>query len=617
MRRFIIGGIIAGALGLTAAQGAPSAHAQDTDTFHGLSPARLLDTRPGAPTVDGQSQGIGRVEGGATLALTVVGRGGVPATGVGAVALNVTVTDAQATSYLTVFPTGQPRPTTSNLNFALTGTTANAVVVDVGADGQVSLFNGAAAFPNHPTGVHLIVDVLGWFPEGSSFNGLTPARLMDTRAGGPTIDGSSSGPGPLEANASREVVVAGRGGVPADAGSVALNVTVVDPTDAGYVTTWPAGQPRPTASNLNFVAGLNRPNMVIAPLGADGSISLYNGSNGTANLLVDVMGWFPTGSSFTGVSPARLLDTRRGAPTVDGRFSGPVMIEGDLPVNVAVGGRGGVPDLAGSVALNVTVTRPTDAGYLSVYPVGVERPNASSLNFAAGQTVANMVIVPLGAGGQIKLALGGMPAPDAVGRGVGADVLVDVLGWFAGEPIASAGNPLFRSGGLGPVAFGTSYDSTIAGLQPILGPFGVPRDEMMPEVREPGLEGAGQHWNPATGYYFPTPYFRIVCAGATCVWFGGTSASDLAFAGWDSADERFVDVDGVAVGSRLADHPPTGAEPDVYICGVSVRADVVASGIGVVSDIASWDNTSYTGTDGYVVQSLVAGPKLGDLNRGC
>jgi hypothetical protein len=369
---------------------------------------------------------------------------------------------------------------------------------------------------------------------------------------------------------------------------------------------------------LNFVRGVNTPNMVIVPVGAGGAVSLFNGSKGATNLVVDVLGWFPAGSSFTGLTPARVLDTRRGAPTIDGRFSGPVLVEGGIPVNLVVGGRGGVPANAGSVALNVTVTDPTDAGYLSVYPLGVAPPNASNLNFARGQTAANLVIVPLGADGQIRLALGGMPEPFVADRTVGAHILVDVLGWFAGDPIASTHNPLYRSNGLGPAAFGTPYAATLSALGPILGPFGTPHDELMPEIRGPGLEGAGQYWNAATGRYFPYPAYREVCAGATCIWFGGATPNDLALVGWDSTDDRFVDVDGVTVGARLADHPPASDGPDVYICGVSVRSDGAASGVGIVSDFASWEFASdFSGTDGYVVQSLVVGPKLGDLNRGC
>jgi hypothetical protein len=104
--------------------------------------------------------------------------------------------------------------------------------------------------------------------------------------------------------------ILGRGGVPASGvGSVALNVTAARPSEAGFLTVWPAGQPRPNASSLNFTPGLTVPNMVIVPVGAGGQISIVNES-GTTDVLVDVLGWFPVGPSFTGLTPARLLDTR-------------------------------------------------------------------------------------------------------------------------------------------------------------------------------------------------------------------------------------------------------------------------------------------------------------------
>ena len=49
--------------------------------------------------------------------ITVTGRGGVPASGVGAVVLNVTAVAPTASSYMTVWPTGEPQPLASNLNF--------------------------------------------------------------------------------------------------------------------------------------------------------------------------------------------------------------------------------------------------------------------------------------------------------------------------------------------------------------------------------------------------------------------------------------------------------------------------------------------------------------------
>jgi len=127
-----------------------------------------------AETTDGQFNRTGPVSGGSTFNLTVAGRGGVPLSGAGSVALNVTAVSPSEAGWLTLWPTGQGRPNTSNLNFATGQTTPNMVIVALGANGQISLFA--------PSGtVHVLVDVLGWFPSGGSFTGLTPARLMDSR----------------------------------------------------------------------------------------------------------------------------------------------------------------------------------------------------------------------------------------------------------------------------------------------------------------------------------------------------------------------------------------------------------------------------------------------------
>jgi len=366
----------------------------------------------GSPTIDGQFSETGPIAGGSSFVLQVTGRGGVPATGVGAVALNVTITNPTAPSFLTVYPTGAPRPTAANLVFGTGQTVPNMVVVKIGDGGQVSLFNyGGTA--------DVIVDVLGWFLTGASFTGVTPARLMDTRVGYPTIDSQFAGTGPVASTANLTVV--GRGGVPlAGVGAVALNVTVVNPTLASFLTVWPAGAPKPTAANLNYVAGQSVPNMVMAKVGDGGQVSLFNYA-GTADLVVDVLGWFPQSGSFTGITPARLMDTRAGYPTIDTQFAAIGQVGAGVVSNLTVVGRGGVPATGvGAVALNVTVTNPSASSFLTVYPTGAARPTAANLNYVPGQTVPNMVIVKVGDGGQISL----------FNYAGGTDLIVDVLGWF-------------------------------------------------------------------------------------------------------------------------------------------------------------------------------------------
>ena len=183
------------------------------------------------------------------------------------------------------------------------------VTVKLGADGAVELYASAGC-------PQMIIDVAGWYASGQpvgsgGFVGVSPARALDTR---------EAGQGPCVGSSARKVVIAGSFGVPADAGAVALNVTVVSPTAGGFATVWPSGDDKPWASNLNYVSGDVVPNMVTVKLGADGAVELY-ASAGCPQMIIDVAGWYasgqPVGSGgFVGVSPARALDTRGGAGAV-------------------------------------------------------------------------------------------------------------------------------------------------------------------------------------------------------------------------------------------------------------------------------------------------------------
>src|SRR5674476_1415739 len=133
--------------------------------------------------------------------------------------------------------------------------------------------------------------------------------------------------------------VATRGGVPATGVSaVVLNVTVTAPTKPGYVTVYGDGTTRPTASNLNFVAGQTIPNLVIAPVGANGKVALYNGTGGTIHLIADVSGYYRSRArtatgAFGALAPYRLLDTRYGlgAPKVAVAAGGMVALQVTMP----------------------------------------------------------------------------------------------------------------------------------------------------------------------------------------------------------------------------------------------------------------------------------------------
>jgi hypothetical protein len=201
---------------------------------------------------------------------------------------------------------------------------------------------------------------------------------------------------------------------------VVLNVTVTGPTTPSFVTVWPEGASRPLASNLNFVPGQTVPNRVIVKVGTGGKVDLYN-LTGSVDLVADVGGYFTdstpggTGTRFVGLTPTRILDTR------DGTGGYPVgAIGAGSSYAVSIWGAGGVPSGATAVVANLTVANPTAFSYLTAWPPDAPRPTASDLNFMPGQTVPNLVVVKIGAGGKINFY-----------NFAGAtDAVVDVVGYY-------------------------------------------------------------------------------------------------------------------------------------------------------------------------------------------
>jgi len=248
--------------------------------FVSLDPARVLDTRVG----NGAPQAAVAAYG--TVGLQVSGRGGVPATGVSAVVVNVTVTGPSTGGFITVYPAGTSQPTASNLNFSGGQNIPNLVTVKVGGDGKINLTNNSAGT------VHLIADVAGYYLAGTptvpgAFVSLNPARLLDTRVG------NGAGQAPVMSFGTVELQVTDRGGVPAlDAAAVVVNVTATGPGTGGFVTVYPFGNSQPTASNLNFTAGQTIPNLITVKVGGNGKIDLINNSGGTVDLIADVAGYF-------------------------------------------------------------------------------------------------------------------------------------------------------------------------------------------------------------------------------------------------------------------------------------------------------------------------------------
>ncbi len=378
---------------------------------------RLVDTRPGETTVDGRDAGIGLRPASSSLQVQVAGRAGIPADAA-TVVLNVTAVDPLGPGFITVHATGTARPLASNLNYEPGETVANTVIVPVGSGGDVTIYTLAAT--------HLVIDAAGSFPTGSASMIDTAARLVDTRPGETTVDGRDAGIGLRPASSSLQVQVAGRAGIPADAATVVLNVTAVDPLGPGFITVHATGTARPLASNLNYEPGETVANTVIVPVGSGGDVTIY--TLAATHLVIDAAGSFPTGSASMIDTAARLVDTRPGETTVDGRDAGIGLRPASSSLQVQVAGRAGIPADAATVVLNVTAVTAYDSGHLTVHPTGTTRPLASNLNYGRGQTVANTVFARIGTGGDV-----------CIFSHAGTHLVVDVAGWLPGPPPPPSG----------------------------------------------------------------------------------------------------------------------------------------------------------------------------------
>lgn len=222
---------------------------------------------------------------------------------------------------------------------------------------------------------------------------LVPARLYDSRVGtgGRVVS--------LGAGTVGEVQVLGAGGVPTTGvTSVALNVTSVQGTATTSFTVWPTGEAKPVVANVSAKATFTVPNLVIVKVGEGGRVNVAN-DLGASHCVVDVVGYFrqQAASRLTPITPYRVLDNRIGTGGFTGRL-GP-----RSSIDVRVTGLGGVPADATAVIANVTAVFATASGYATVWPTGTSRPLASNLNFEVGQTIPNVVIAKVGAGGKISL----------------------------------------------------------------------------------------------------------------------------------------------------------------------------------------------------------------------
>ncbi len=249
-----------------------------TLAFYPLPPCRVADTRNSS-----YPPGLGPpyLTGGQERAFPILNATttcNIPASGVAAYSLNFSVVPHGPLFYLTVWPTGESRPTVSTLNDIPGQIIANAAIVVAGGGGYVSVY------PTNDT--DLVIDINGYFAAagtgGLSLYGVQPCRVIDTRKLGPGYPFTGILFPPVD------VVDAGCAASSA-AQAYVFNASVVPYGALGYLTLWPDGAPQPLVSTLNALDGSISSNMAIVP-STNGSVDAY--ASGITQLILDISSYF-------------------------------------------------------------------------------------------------------------------------------------------------------------------------------------------------------------------------------------------------------------------------------------------------------------------------------------
>ncbi len=383
--------------------------------FIAVVPDRVLDTRAEAGQIGyvGNKPTAGQV---VEVKVTGVGTSLVP-TDASAVVVHLTATEAEGPSFVTAYDCDDARPEASNVNANAAANAAfgNLATVGISADGTICLYTLASS--------HLIVDINGFMPSTSTITSTVPERLLETR---PSF-GQVGFTGAMPAGGSTiklDVTQVGDNQVANGAKAVFVNVTALNAEGPGFVTVWNCQGTRPTASALNYEVGTVLPNLVVAPVGPDGTICLY--TLRSADLLVDLLGEIPSNSEYVPAGPERILETREEEGQIG--YTGTQPAAGRIvELQVTGVGTAQVPATASSALLNVTTTNESGPGFFTVWPCGQSLPNASSGNYrGVGKTTANLVVASIGDSGRVCIFVLNP-----------TDLVVDLVGYFPGVGVAA------------------------------------------------------------------------------------------------------------------------------------------------------------------------------------
>ena len=254
---------------------------------------------------------------------------------------------------------------------------------------------------------------------------ITPCRVIDTRSG----LGGYMGLLPNGLPGTKFTIKnAAPCNVPGSAAAIAVNMTIADTANSGWVALFPGDQPWPGVSNINFLKSDFLANGAIVPIGAGGTLDLSAlaafepGPSGT-NVIMDVTGYFVTigGLSFYAITPCRAVDTQTGL----GGFTGSLpnglpgtkfTIKGATPCNIPID--------AAAISVNATAVQTQSQGWFALFPGNAGWPGVSNVNFFGGDTIGNGAIVPVSPGANdltVLAAYSGTP---------GAFLQLDLTGYF-------------------------------------------------------------------------------------------------------------------------------------------------------------------------------------------
>lgn len=307
------------------------------------------------------------------LDVQVLGRAGVPASGVTAVALSVEAECASKGTSVTVGPDTVRGAGARVLSVNRDGTARAFVVVRVGPDGGVRFQNSAGT-------VGLKASVVGYLSTNGGGGGLHPLRRTSLGVASPLSVGRSSVP----------VDVAGRAGVPVDAKAVVLAIRRSGGSPVGSVWAWPAGADRPGVPTWSRGRGTASVSQVVVPLGGNGGIRVA--ANRSGSVAFDVAGYVASDGtrSVHPVVPKSLLGT------------GKRLGKGDVRT-VSVRGRAGIPSGAKAVLVQLTGSAGKKPGRLTIWPRAASEPKSADLVVPARAGRETLSVLRLGKGGDVRL----------------------------------------------------------------------------------------------------------------------------------------------------------------------------------------------------------------------